>query len=386
MGTGADSSESAGMAIRPGHDDEAALVAALFAGVSESPLWATFLNRLRLATGADHAILVFQPPGRRLEEGLHLLSGGGPPSEIGQFFREFKPPIDPPHQSTSEGLPYSLRELLGSIKEAANAKFYRDLLASYGISAVRQMRVRESTGVDAWLTITSRTQRFSRRDEALLRRIAPVLRGVLQLYVAMETERFAASLTAEAVRRLQFGWLTLDGAGRVLDCDEQAAMVLSQSGVLSRGANGRLSAQPPKLEREIGAALSRVAKSAHSRPRAVTLRREPWLDMLLVPARGKFIHARGMPVAIAYVHGDNWRSIDRCEQLAELFALSPREARLALALSRGMSLAEAASEFGLTLETVRTYSKSIYTKTGARGQPDLVRIVMRSVLAVAPSA
>jgi DNA-binding CsgD family transcriptional regulator len=49
-----------------------------------------------------------------------------------------------------------------------------------------------------------------------------------------------------------------------------------------------------------------------------------------------------------------------------------------------MTLAEAATEFGLTIETARTYSKDLYEKTGARGQPDLVRIVLRSVLAVAP--
>jgi DNA-binding CsgD family transcriptional regulator len=48
-----------------------------------------------------------------------------------------------------------------------------------------------------------------------------------------------------------------------------------------------------------------------------------------------------------------------------------------------MTLAEAASEFKLTIATARTYSKDIYHKTGARGLPDLVRIVMRSVLAIA---
>jgi len=33
---------------------------------------------------------------------------------------------------------------------------------------------------------------------------------------------------------------------------------------------------------------------------------------------------------------------------------------------------------------VRGYSKSIYAKTGTRGLPDLVRIIMGSVLALAP--
>jgi DNA-binding CsgD family transcriptional regulator len=86
---------------------------------------------------------------------------------------------------------------------------------------------------------------------------------------------------------------------------------------------------------------------------------------------------------IAYVHGDRQPSNDRCEQLAQLFGLTFSEARLALALSRGMTIAEAAAEYGLTVETARNYSKKIYSKTGARGQPDLIRFVMRSVLAIA---
>ena len=59
-----------------------------------------------------------------------------------------------------------------------------------------------------------------------------------------------------------------------------------------------------------------------------------------------------------------------------------REARLALALCRGMSISEAAEEFGLAVGTARNYCKSIFSKTGARGQAELVRIVLTSVLAL----
>ena len=92
---------------------------------------------------------------------------------------------------------------------------------------------------------------------------------------------------------------------------------------------------------------------------------------------------RPAPALVAYVHADNWSSADRCEQLGQLFDLIPSEARLALALSRGMTIAEAAADLGLTVESARTYSKRIYAKTGARGQADLVRFLHRSVLAIA---
>jgi len=88
-------------------------------------------------------------------------------------------------------------------------------------------------------------------------------------------------------------------------------------------------------------------------------------------------------VAIAYLSGDRWSQADRCEQLVELFGLLPSEARLAWAIAQGIPISEAAANLGITVETARNYSKKIYAKTGARGQAELVRIVLTSVLAIA---
>ena len=101
-----------------------------------------------------------------------------------------------------------------------------------------------------------------------------------------------------------------------------------------------------------------------------------------MPARYRPLTLSGAPAVIAYVHGDNRASSLRESQLREMFALSASEARLALALCRGKRIAEAGEEIGLTVETARSYSKSIYAKTGARGQPDLVRIILGSILAL----
>jgi DNA-binding CsgD family transcriptional regulator len=148
--------------------------------------------------------------------------------------------------------------------------------------------------------------------------------------------------------------------------------------MLLRGRGGRLAARDAAVSREIAAAI----RDPGGRPRAIVLNREPWLDMLLVPSNVR--QAAGpAPALVAYVHSDSWSSADRCAQLGELFDLIPCEARLALALSRGMSIAEAAGELKLTVESARTYSKRIYAKTGARGQADLVRFIHRSVLAIA---
>jgi DNA-binding CsgD family transcriptional regulator len=363
-------------------EDGLEMVCALVEGGTDTPPWSRFLSLLRDATGADYATLMFRSPGRPFTEAVSMLSGGTMPSLEESYRASLYPRDLMVNKALEEGRPYALEELVGP-PGGVEFRAHREYLEMHGISALRQLRVREPSGVDAWLTISRSGPDFAPADDQLMSRVAKVLRGVLCQHVALERERFEASLTREATRRMQFGWFTLDAEECVLDCDLEGARVLVDSGVLSRGPTGRLVARPAKLQREISRALAHLVKAQASRPLAISLSRDPWLDMLLLPAEKRSISARGAPVAIAYVHGDSWRTAECGEQLAELFRLSPREAQIALALCRGMTIGEVALDLGLTVGTARNHTKSLYAKTGARGLPDLVRIVMRSVLAMA---
>jgi DNA-binding CsgD family transcriptional regulator len=363
--------------------DPTDLFPAIVEGVLETPLWASFLEGLRRKAQASYASLIFRRPHQPLNAVVHLFSGEPSPPVVHRLYHDQLHELDPlPYERMAEARPYATGELL-RFDDPAHHAFYREIVVPSGMAEMRIMRVQEASGINAWLTIARAETAFGRGDDALLTALAPVLRSALATLMALERERFGASVMGEAMRRLRFGWFALDASGRVLDADSQGARTLSGSSILRRTSSGHLAVRPPELEREVLQAIRGVAADPRRRPRAVTLSRDPWLDMLLVRANGEAISAGPAPAVVAYVHGDRWRSIDRCDQLAQLFGLSPSEARLALALSRGMSIAEAAGELGLTVGTARVYSKKIYAKTGARGQPDLVRFVMRSVLAIA---
>lgn len=358
------------------------LLVALMDGVFETPLWSTFLDQLRERTRADYASLVFRPPGMPSYTVFHLFSGERSPPVIQQLYRQSFYQRDPtPYHDMLEGRVYSLHELLPE-GEPSHDAYLREVLIPSGMNALRMLRVVESSGVNAWVTITQREGDFRAEDDVLLSEIAPYLRSVLRSFVALERERTNALLAGEAIQRLNFGWITLDATGRVLETDVQGSYILANSGTLRSDAQGFLKASSPKQEREITDVIKALANSPNARPRAMTLSRDPWLDMLLVPAQRNSISATSVPAVVAYVHGDSALSADRCEQLVQLFDLLPSEARLALALSRGMSITEAAEELGLTVQTARTYSKNIYAKMGARGQADLVRFIHRSVLRI----
>jgi DNA-binding CsgD family transcriptional regulator len=367
-------------------DTFARLTLALLDGSEEVPLWSGFLETLRQAVGADYATLVLQSPFGPFEESLYSIAGNASVAQARETFRQYRYPDNPERREWAlDGRPYSLAEILKR-DGAKFPEFFADLTTTLGVRAVREVRVQEASGVDAWLSVVRDGPDFGEDVTRLFEDIAPVLRRVLRNYVAAEQYRFAADAAGDVVRRLQFGWIALDASGLVLDADRFGEHVLATSGVLRRNRSGRIAIGNAGTQRELEQAVAGMAAKPDSRPRAISLRTDPWLDMLLVPARHRPLSAAGTAAAIAYVHGDNWSSSDREAQLAELFFLNRSEARLALALCRGKTIAEAAGEFDLTVDSARTYSKSIFAKTGARGQPDLVRIIMGSILALSPEA
>ena len=361
------------------------LVLPLIEGLVEEPLWQGFVDRLRAVSDADYASIVFRPIpfGQPQSRVVHLASGAQSPPIVAQLYRESLYKEDPlPYFQLAEGRVHALEELLRAgdpAHEAYRGRFFEPS----GMNVLRILRFAERGGISAWLTVSRRSGEFSARTGPLLEALVPYLRAALSAHVALERERMRAEVAGEVIRRMNFGWLTLDREGRILAADAQAEGVLAGSARLMRSRAGRLTAREPELARGIAEALRSMADDPQARPRAIVVDRDPWLDMLLVPAALPADTAGPAPALVAYLHADGWSSADRCDQLAQLFDLIPCEARLALALSRGASIAEAAGELGITVESARTYSKRIYAKTGARGQAELVRFIHRSVLAIA---
>jgi DNA-binding CsgD family transcriptional regulator/PAS domain-containing protein len=67
------------------------------------------------------------------------------------------------------------------------------------------------------------------------------------------------------------------------------------------------------------------------------------------------------------------------ERLRDLFGLTRKEARVALALLEGASPREAAKSLGVSFYTVRGHLAQIFDKTGVRRQSEMVRLMLRAV-------
>jgi DNA-binding CsgD family transcriptional regulator len=65
-------------------------------------------------------------------------------------------------------------------------------------------------------------------------------------------------------------------------------------------------------------------------------------------------------------------------ELQRRLGLTRMEARVTARLAGGLCVRDIAGALGIRVSTVRTHLKSAYAKTGARGQPDLIRLVLTS--------
>ena len=70
------------------------------------------------------------------------------------------------------------------------------------------------------------------------------------------------------------------------------------------------------------------------------------------------------------------------EQARALFALSPKEARLAASLASGRTLKQAADDNRIALSTARSHLQTVFRKTGTRQQSHLVAL-LKSAQAIA---
>jgi len=90
-------------------------------------------------------------------------------------------------------------------------------------------------------------------------------------------------------------------------------------------------------------------------------------------AMGAFGH---LPLALLILHEPGRDSALDPFIVGEMFDLTPAEARVAVALTKGLAPKQIASLTGISVATIRSQMKSIFLKTGATRQADLVARIM----------
>lgn len=357
------------------------LVLALMASVTETPPLRAFMQRLVARLQARHGILLLSSgddaPGNA--PGFSQIAASraqtGKPPDIRQLMALDLHPLG----SLRPDRIYALDEMLDYDRPAVLAR-QREALAAIGVRYGRWLRLAAAGGPAAWILVTRENEDFSSSAVAALASIVPHLKAALRLFAVLGEERMHRTTAQAALGRLGIGQLVLDENAVVLAADAVAERALP----FVTGRGGRRLQLPIAADDALVRACRAVAADVDPGAPPVCMALGEHVTLLLAPAPRDAASGNRRAAAIASVRlARREDEADGAQCLRTVHQLSRSEAAMAEKLSRGMTIAEAGRDLNLTEETARNYSKRIYARTGARGQADLVRIVLSGLTPLA---
>ena len=263
---------------------------------------------------------------------------------------------------------------------------HQDFCRPYLDGVGHLLAVSEPTGRKRYLALSllrATSQRpFEEHDKLRLRRLAPMLRGLIRARATLREMVGRSRLGFRGLDVLGIPIFIVDAAARVVFANPAAQALATKSASISLWTGqgyriGDLGVRFAGERDQLALAVRTVAGgSAPSRQLllAAGAADARWIvELLRVPdssSGGERSHA------MLVVHRPGDRDAPDAALLTQVFALTAAEARIALAIAGGVTVQDYADQHRLSLETVRSQIKSTFSKLGINRQADLVRMVL----------
>lgn len=371
---------------------ETDLLLPLFEGMRENPRFSTFLDRLRRRTDARYVALLIRE-GENGDSPLREFFAG---PDLRRLARENAIPnlfeLDRAHyDSLRPGRVYTIAELVDHDPLARTRR--RQQMAALGLADERIVRALAGRDLNVWIVL-ARAQPCSASDSALLSSLAPYVSEAVRTAYELEREKRTAQINATGLARSGNGWMAFDQDARLGAIAADAAIWWEEQSGIAPRIGERLLGLPRRAERTLFEQAQAMANDPRLPPHPILLCEAPRTEALLsaLPdalrgerqgsGQGSGAEPQAL-VMLAVFALPHKAPEDALERMRTIHELPRREAELALLLAQGLTIAEAGSRMGLTIETARNYSKRIYAKLGVRGKAELVRLVLQGAAGMA---
>jgi DNA-binding CsgD family transcriptional regulator len=200
--------------------------------------------------------------------------------------------------------------------------------------------------------------------------------------IRLEEER---DTLREVLDRLPTAILLVDKDKKVILMNKSARIVIAQGNafILKRNEiHAVIASDNRKFQELIRNASSNLKGAQEESGGALIVSRNsqsPSLPVIISPLRSREYSLENQTAAAVIFISDPELSIPGPHEiLRKLYGLTATEARLSSALLQGRNVMQIAGEHKIKVNTVRGHLKSIFLKTGANSQSDLVRILLIS--------
>lgn len=353
------------------------LLSGLYAGLLAETPWEDFLRDLALYLDASYATLILTMPGASRPGAI--VTPGGDPQTAEDYAESFF--TSDPFQGLPEGKVTAFADFVQG--NARTSDFWRDFLEAAGGDQILGVDLRFESGFEARLRVTRDASRsnFTAAERDALQEIVVHLRSAIRLFERLQASGAEHGVYRGVVEQMGVAAIILDHDGKMVRANAVAERLLAEADGLAL-AGGRLRLTAGEAHRALEKLL-RLLKAdddpAATPPQRFRIERPSGRRDLGVVAKAVTTPAfmrggKGAALAL-FVSDPGQDAAPDPEAIRDLFQLTRMEAMLAAALAGGGSLVEAADRLGIAHNTARSHLRSIFAKTGARRQSQLVHLL-----------
>jgi DNA-binding CsgD family transcriptional regulator len=354
------------------------IAALLYEGALDPDRWVAGLDTIRRATGGG-LFYHFTVDTRSMAVVQSCQNEALPPDTVREYEQH--------HAQHDERLPLVMGLAVGepmfdnerfTPRELSRSFIYNDWLPSIGYRHTFSVPLLDTGDTRDFLTVVRPVDHraWGSKDRQLIEQVMPDLLRATRLRHRMAATAGPAALGIAGLDVLPQAVAVVDARCKVHYLNAPARRTLEGAGHGLTVRRGRLSAAHPPAQAALAA---QVAAACTPLPRAGSVcvpHTGPGLWLNVLPLQATHPLAawhRGEPMALlAWLPPDTGAAP---AQLADLLGLTETEARLALALSQGLSIKDFALAQGCSWHTTRTHLRNLLRKTGCHRQADLVQLV-----------
>ncbi|MGE0802171.1 MAG: helix-turn-helix transcriptional regulator [Lautropia sp.] len=262
-----------------------------------------------------------------------------------------------------------------SVREFRRTEFYTDfsrVVDTVHVMGMPQLSIGAGTAAEIGVHRGASRHDFSRRDIRRLEALVPHLQRALQLRRRLGP-RLQTNVGLAALEAFAFGCIICDRSGRVRFANSAACALEADGRIALASSRHGFGAVDPAESRRLAALIGETAIGGSGGAMVLGTARGARLFVLVAPLPARF---RGQPgEVLVTLRSESSAPPFDADGLRMLFGLTPAEARLALALAAGRSIAEIGAEHRVTENTLRTQIASVLRKTDTASQRELARIL-----------
>jgi DNA-binding CsgD family transcriptional regulator len=288
------------------------------------------------------------------------------------------------------------RALLGQMlvpdEVLLRSEFYQDFLRHEDIFHLTGLRILERGSLAAHLSLMRprRFEPFEPKVLSFLDVLIPHFQQAMRLHQRIVDLEACGCSQAEVLDRMPIGVILVDSSAHVLAMNKAASEIVRAQDGLTVGTDGLQTAchrETTALRNLISAAAATTRGDGLHPGGTLRVSRPSLVRPLMVRVTPLSDRSRlfGVSIRAVAVFVSDPEARPTVTHLSSLYHLTPAEEAVALRLVQGQSLAEAAEDLGITLNTARTHLKHIFLKTGTQRQSDLMRLLLLGVTNLRPA-